>query len=155
KDAENRVAESAAEQSAAINVEKRWEQVATELRFTPPQRAAVDAELQRLRKYLALRETAKHWLMLGYALIRQVLLEVDHRFELDGGIFYLTLDELPHLQSMRPDELRTRIAARRRRYDIALSLNVPQVLFSDDLEAIGRDATVSSAGSFQGVGLSA
>ena len=53
-----------------------------------------------------------------------------------GGIFYLTPEELPRL--MAGEDLTKVIAARRRRRTMALSLEVPPVLFSDDLEAIGR-----------------
>ena len=35
--------------------------------------------------------------MLGYELIRNALLELDRRYQLDGGIFYLVPDELDRL----------------------------------------------------------
>jgi pyruvate,water dikinase len=47
------------------------------------------------------------------------------------------------------------IARRHRRRELALDLPVPQVLFSDDLEAIGREIEVSAADALQGVPLSA
>ena len=103
--------------------------------------------------YLALRETGKHYLMKGYALIRRILVELDRRHHLDGGIFFLTPDELPRLA--RGEDLSRLIGERRRRREIALSLEVPQVLFSDDLEAIGRPASLAGAGALQGVPLSA
>ena len=53
--------------------------------------------VERLQTYLGLRETGKHHLMRGYALIRRALLELDRRFGLDGGIFFLTPEELPDL----------------------------------------------------------
>ena len=53
--------------------------------------------LDRLHTYLGLRETAKHYLMRGYALIRQSLMELDRRFHLNGGIFFLIPEELPLL----------------------------------------------------------
>ena len=55
------------------------------------------AELGRLQKYMGLRETAKHHLLRGYALIRRALLELDRRFQLKGGIFFLTLADLQDL----------------------------------------------------------
>ena len=39
-------------------------------------------DLQALHTYLGLRESAKHYLMQGYALIRRILLELDRRFRL-------------------------------------------------------------------------
>jgi pyruvate,water dikinase len=47
------------------------------------------------------------------------------------------------------------IAERRRRRRIALSLELPAVIFSDDLEAIGRPQPVQGADQFRGVPLSA
>jgi pyruvate,water dikinase len=113
--------------------------------------------LERLRTQLALRETAKHYLMKGYGLIRRILLELDRRHGLDGGIFYLTTAELPRLEA--GENLAPLIAERQRRRGLALSIEVPQVLFSDDLQVIGRrgDETPGSqkANRLQGIGLSA
>src|SRR5262249_764195 len=101
----------------------------------------------------ALRETAKHYLMKGYALIRRILVELDRRYELGGGIFYLVPEELPRLVS--GEDLSARIAERRQRRALALSLEVPPVLFSDDLEAIVRPLVCAGTDVFQGVPLSA
>jgi pyruvate,water dikinase len=123
----------------------------------PAHRPALASELKTLHTYLALREIAKHHLLRGYAVIRRILLELDRRFGLDGGIFFLTPEELPRLAegpAARP-ALEALIAQRRRRRDLALSLPVPQVLFSDDLEAIGRPVEVTGADAYQGVPLSA
>src|SRR5262249_2600718 len=59
------------------------------------QRRILEQHLQMLHTHLALRETGKHHLMRGYALIRRILVELDRRCRLDGGIFFLTLEELP------------------------------------------------------------
>jgi pyruvate,water dikinase len=109
--------------------------------------------VQALQTYLGLRETAKHYFMHGYALIRRALVELDKRHHLQGGIFYLTPDELPELIAGR--DMSGLIAERRRRRMIALSLEVPPVLFSDDLEAIGRPQVIEGAERLQGVPLSA
>ncbi|QEL18044.1 PEP/pyruvate-binding domain-containing protein [Limnoglobus roseus] len=90
----------------------------------------------QLRTYLGLRESAKHYLLLGYAVIRRALVELDGRYKLDGGIFDLLPDELPGLLQGR--DVRPVIAARRKRRQRELALAVPHVLFSDDLDAIGR-----------------
>jgi pyruvate,water dikinase len=89
------------------------------------QRTVLAAELDGLHDLLALRETAKHYLMMGSAQIRRVLCELDRRYGLNGGVFFLTPDE------------------------------VPPVLFSDDLEAIGRAVETGAAETLQGVALSA
>ena len=100
-----------------------------------------------------LRETAKHYLMKGYAQIRRILLELDRRHHLSGGIFYLTPDELPRLA--KGEDLSGLIAPRQKRRSIVLSLEMPQVLFSDDLEAIGRPHRGGGRQLMQGVPLSA
>jgi pyruvate,water dikinase len=117
------------------------------------QRAALASELDGLHDLLALRETAKHYLMMGYALIRRVLCELDRRYKLEGGIFFLTPEELPRL--IQGEDFAGVIAARRRRRELALGLEVPPVLFSDDLEAIGRTADIRAAQTLTGVALSA
>jgi pyruvate,water dikinase len=133
--------------------EKYFQRIAEEAKLGPTQRPALEKEIGKLHAFLALRESAKHYLLKGYALIRAVLVELDRRYRLDGGIFYLTLEELPRL--VGGDEFSKVIAARRRRRALALSLDVPHVLFSDDLDAIGRPVSTPGAGTLQGVPLSA
>jgi phosphohistidine swiveling domain-containing protein len=130
-----------------------WDMVCAEAKLSATQRAALEPILRDMQTYLGLRETAKHYLMKGYALIRQTLLELDRRHELEGGIFYLTPEELPPLTKGR--DFSDLIAQRRRRRTVALSIDVPAVIFSDDLEAIGRPVEVAGADILQGVPLSA
>jgi pyruvate,water dikinase len=130
-----------------------WERTAAEAKLSGAQRALLEPELERLHTYLGLRETAKHYLMKGYALIRRFLVELDRRYHLDGGIFCLIPEELPRL--VAGEDLSALIEQRRHRRTILLSLEVPQVLFSDDLEAIGRPTVTADAETLQGVPLSA
>ncbi len=131
--------------------------IAAEAGLNDAGRDALAAELTTLRTYLGLREAAKDYLMQGYALVRRYLVELDRRYGLDGGVFFLTPEELPRLASAPKagQELVDLIAQRRRRRAAALSLFVPQVLFSDDLEAVGREVDVGGAAVLQGVPLSA
>jgi phosphohistidine swiveling domain-containing protein len=128
-----------------------WERIGVK----PSQRRVLESDLDTLAAYLGLRETAKHYLMMGYFLIRRILVELDRRHDLQGGIFFLTPDELPGLVGQDSPRLRDVIEQRRRRRELALSLPVPQVLFSDDLEAIGREDDVREVDVYQGVPLSA
>jgi pyruvate,water dikinase len=130
-----------------------WDTVCAEAKLSAAQRAALEPVLNDMQTYLGLRETAKHYLMKGYALIRQILLELDRRYELDGGIFYLTPEELPPLTKGR--DFSDLIGQRRRRRTVALSIDVPPVIFSDDLEAIGRPVEVTGGDTLEGVPLSA
>jgi pyruvate,water dikinase len=133
---------------------QRWQRIATEAKLSSFQKAALEPEVRSLQTYLGLRETAKHYLMRGYALVRELLLELDRRFKLEGGIFFLTPDELPRLSA--GEDLSGVIAQRKRRRAAALSLEVPPVLFSDDLEAIGRPVPApEGADTLRGVPLSA
>jgi pyruvate,water dikinase len=128
-----------------------WERIAAEAKLSG---TAAAAWADRLRTYLGLRESAKHHLMLGYAVIRRALVELDARLGLRGGVFYLLPTELDELLAGKDQS--ARIAERRRRRQLELSLEVPPVLFSDDLDVIGRPAPVpEGATTFAGVGLSA
>lgn len=129
-----------------------WEAVAEEARLSSQERSVLEKILHSLRTYLGLRESAKHYLMKGYALIRRILVELDRRHGLEGGIFFLLPDELILLE--KGENLRPIIDNRRQRRFIALSLEVPSVLFSDDLEAIGRTTSSSGEATMQGVPLS-
>lgn len=108
----------------------------------------------RARRFTALRETAKHFLMLPYEALRLLLLELDRRHGLDGGIFFLEPGELRLLEG--GEDLRPRTVERRKRRALLLGLEAPRVLFSDDLEAVGRPSAPPEAGeSMQGTGVSA
>jgi pyruvate,water dikinase len=138
---------------ACASGSRSQDRIAGEAKLDAAKRAAFDTEVNSLQTFLGLRETAKHYLMMGYALIRRVLVELDRRYHLDGGIFFLTPDELPRL--VNGDDISALIADRRRRRELALSLEAPQILFSDDLEAIGRPVSLGGVETLHGVPLSA
>jgi pyruvate,water dikinase len=119
----------------------------------PEQVPLLAPDVRRLHEYLALRETAKHHLMRGFAILRRALLEIGRRGRVDGGVFYLQPDELERLR--RGEDLSRTIAERKARRAAVLALEAPQVLFSDDLEAIGRPRPLNAATSLEGVPLSA
>lgn len=129
----------------------RWNEVPdrlrAELKRVSPRETAPRSPGGELSRWLALRETARHWLMLGWAELRRTLLALDQRLGLGGGVFWLHLDELEHPE---PDL----IAARRLERRLLLSLPCPAVLFSDDLEAIGRVQSAPSSEGLQGTALS-
>src|SRR5262249_8431617 len=99
-----------------------WERIVAEAKLNPYQAAALDREVNNLHTYLCLRESGKHYLLQGYALIRRALVELDRRFELDGGVFFLTPEELPEAGT---GAVRARIAQRRRRRDLGLRIPMP------------------------------
>jgi pyruvate,water dikinase len=147
---------AAPDRPAPASPEDTWEAVAAEARLSALERTALRPQFDALREYLGLRESAKHHLLRGYALIRRALVELDRRHterSLQGGIFFLTPEDLPRL--IAGEDLTALIAARRRRRAVALSLEAPPVLFSDDLEALGRPLPAEGADVLRGVPLSA
>ena len=116
-------------------------------------RKLIENELNFTRRYMPFRETAKFYLMLGYEQIRRALLELDNRYELDGGIFYLVPDELERL--IAGDDFSDTIATRRAERELMLQLELPDVIFSDSLEQIGTFMATDAAETYTGVGVSA
>ncbi|HLW68101.1 MAG TPA: PEP/pyruvate-binding domain-containing protein [Gemmataceae bacterium] len=140
--------------SLGVRGQETFDRIAAEAKFDATHKLILRAEVNKFHTMLALREAGKHYLLRGYALIRRALVELDRRFGLHGGIFFLTLDELPRL--LNGEIFSDTIAQRRKRRSLALSMEVPPVLFSDDLEAIGRPMPIpEGADVLKGVALSA
>lgn len=145
---------------AASTFDAEFQQVARDLRLAPFQLPFVEREIRSLHRLLGLREAAKHDMLRGYALIRRVLVILGERYDLGDGIFFLTVEELPDL-TRRPTgdpsltEFRAIIDRRRKERECLLSLAVPQVLFSDDLEAIDRVVSLPASAEFRGTPISA
>ncbi len=93
--------------------------------------------VEQARGLTALRESSKHYLMLGTARLRQLLLLFGAVTGLGDEVFWLEWDELAGVVAGR--EFRALTAERRRRRSLLLGLPVPRVVFSDDLEALGRE----------------
>ena len=117
-------------------------------------RKQIESELDFTRRYMPFRETAKFYLMLGYEQMRRALLELDCRYGLDGGIFYLVPDELQHLIDGK-ETFSDVIAKRKMERDLMLQIEVPDVIFSDALEQIGAPMVIEAAETYRGVGVSA
>ncbi|RKU05454.1 hypothetical protein C6503_27275 [Candidatus Poribacteria bacterium] len=115
-------------------------------------RKQIESELDFTRRYMPFRETAKFYLMLGYEQIRRALLELDNRYALDGGIFYLMPDELERL--IDGDDLGDIIATRKTERELMLQIEMPDVIFSDALKQIGAPVPIDAAETYTGVGVS-
>lgn len=138
-------------ESPAIDAVAR---ISAEAKLAGPAADQFRRQVERLRTYLGLREAAKHYLLMGYAVIRRALVELDRRFHLNGGIFVLTPVDFPDLLASK--DLAPKIAAARKRRQAELALEVPPVLFSDDLAAIGRPLPELAGGDkHEGAALSA
>ena len=69
----------------------------------------------RAQRYVTLKEDAKHESLREVALLRRLMLEIDQRFELDGLVWQLGLDETGLLTAMGKDALRATLEERRAR----------------------------------------
>ena len=116
-------------------------------------RKQIESELDFTRTYMPFRETAKFYLMLGYEQIRRALLELDHRYQLNGGVFYLVPHELGRL--IDGEIFRDVITARKTQRELMLQIQVPDVIFSDALDQIGITTPLESVDTLTGVGVSA
>lgn len=108
-------------------------------------------EAQTLLPY---RETGKHYLMMGYDLIRTAILELGRRWELDDDVFFLHLDELNRLEDDR-DRLVQEIAQRKVRWQSAQLLDLPDVISSDNLDELGLPRQIEAASELEARSLAA
>ncbi len=115
-------------------------------------RKQIESELDFTRRYMPFRETAKFYLMLGYEQIRRSLVELDDRYNLNGGIFYLLPDELNQLIDGK--EFGDVISDRKAQRDLLLQIEVPDVIFSDSLDSIGSPLSIDATDTYTGVGVS-
>lgn len=120
--------------------ERLWQELERRRALEPPRAerlpATRDEDILMARTWIGLRETSQHWLMFGWSELRRILVMLDRRLRLDGGVFWLTLDELgPAVESgVRRDLLDERVE----RHRLMEGISSPRILFSDDLDALGR-----------------
>ena len=115
-------------------------------------RKRINDALNLTQRYMPFRETAKFYLMFGYELIRKALLELDRRYQLDGGVFYLVPDELNRL--IEGEDLQSLIEERKTTRSRLLKIEVPDVVYSDILNCIGEPQAIEAKDEIQGVGVS-
>ncbi len=115
-------------------------------------RKRINDALNLTQRYMPFRETAKFYLMFGYELIRKALLELDRRYQLDGGVFYLVPDELNRL--IEGEDLQSLIEERKTTRSRLLKIEVPDVVYSDILNRIGEPQAIEAKDEIQGVGVS-
>jgi len=121
---------------AAVSIPLYERNRASEQPVALPSRGTLAVSIHRARKFQALKEEAKHHCLREFAFLRRLLVEIDTRFELDGGVFYLRAEEIPDLDviGLRRDLL-ARIARRRARAEYFDSLPaLPTAITLSDLE---------------------
>ena len=103
----------------------------------PRDRREFSERLALVRRYLRFREDGKHYLMMGYDLLRDVALEAGRRLEIGEDVFLLTFEELH-------DALATGFAplhlVEQRRVTRAAEarLGLPEVITEDVLASLGE-----------------
>ncbi len=153
KNTESASSKSDGAQQQIVQRESADKELATRLGNKTGLRKQIESELDFTRTYMPFRETAKFYLMLGYEQIRRALLELDHRYQLDGGIFYLVPDELRQLTN--GEVLSDAITTRKMKRELALQIEAPDVIFSDSLDQIGASMPIDAVDTYTGVGVSA
>ena len=110
--------------------------------------------LAEARALLPYRETGKHYLMMGYELIRLALLELARRWDTGNDIFFLHLAELEQFET-RAAELRSEVARRKIRWKSAQRLELPDVIDSEHLTHFGMPQVFENADEWPGDAVSA
>ncbi len=110
--------------------------------------------LAEARALLPYRETGKHYLMMGYELIRLAVLELARRWGAGNDIFFLHLPELEQFET-RKHEIEGEIARRKVRWKSAQRLELPDVIDSGELSHFGMPQVFANATEWQGDAVSA
>ena len=111
----------------------------------------VAREAQALLPY---REIGKHYLLMGYELIRTAIMELGRRWRLGDDIFFLHLDEMEGFES-NSAALVKEIARRKIRWQSALRLDHPDVINSAELDRLGLMREITGSKKLTGLSLSA
>lgn len=118
-------------------------------------RPRLEKALGHARTYMALRESSKHYLMLGFERLRAVFREIGRRTGVGDDIFYVSLEDLEGKTALPDrDALLPKVKEAKRHRKLLLALPAPPVLFSDDLEALGRPVPVVGAAEWRATPLS-
>jgi pyruvate,water dikinase len=112
-------------------------------------REQVETSLRQTQQLLAYRESGKHYLMMGYELIRLAVLELARRWHLGREVFFLRAEELDHFEARR-DELLEAVAQRQVRWQSLQRLDMPEVIDSKELEQLGLPRKYASAAELKG-----
>jgi pyruvate,water dikinase len=99
----------------------------------------IQMSLREAQALLPYRERGRHFLMMGYELLRDVLMELGRRWQIGDDVFFLEQDELRLFVSER-DRLGPAIARRQLERRAARQLDLPEVIVSTRLNELGLPA---------------
>ncbi len=132
-DALQRLARQAAERADPLEahranvVRSREAQAEINKRLPVKRVGEFEALLDRVRRYLPLREDAKHELIRGYALLRTTAREIGRRLQIDDEVFLLSEDEM--LEGLRVGLVPLALIHQRKRERVAQAgLELPRVI---------------------------
>ncbi|MEI6563018.1 MAG: PEP/pyruvate-binding domain-containing protein [bacterium] len=112
------------------------------------------ADLKDAQALLPYREKGKHCLMMGYECIRLAIVELGKRWGLGRDVFFLNLAELKQFESSR-ETLMERLETRKMRWQAAKSLDMAEVLDSNDLSTLGIPKTYEATNELHGDAIAA
>ncbi len=114
----------------------------------------VRADLAAAQRHMPWRETCKHHFLRGVAAVREAIETLAERWDLGRDIYFLRRSELVSFPDER-QKLLEAIEERRLRWQAFQRIETPEVLSSDDLEALGREPEAAAAadGVFTGTGV--
>lgn len=107
-------------------------------------RERLEHDLADAQALLPYRESGKHYLMMGYELLRVAIEELSRRWELGRRIYFLHCDELSRFTAQRA-QLTETIAKRRVRWQALQRLDMPDVIDSEHLHDLGRARVLKGA----------
>jgi pyruvate,water dikinase len=116
--------------------------------------AEVARDLSAAQRLLPYRERGKHFLMMGFELLRAAVEELARRRELGNRVYYLRWDELDRDPRADPG-LSAELDARRASKRNLQRLEMPDVIDPADLEAIGRPRTIAFSNEVTGAPVAA
>jgi pyruvate,water dikinase len=112
-------------------------------------REEIETQLRLTQSLLPYRESGKHYLMMGYELLRLAIVELAGRWDLGRDAFFLHLDELDRFEQDR-GPLVEAIAQRKTRWQSLQRLDMPEVIDSRNLDQLGRPRVFEAAAELAG-----
>lgn len=112
-------------------------------------REEIRAKLHQAQALLGYRESAKHYLMMGYELLRLAIVELARRWDLGRDVFFLRLDELEQFERER-SRLEDAVAGRKLRWQSLQRLDMPDVIDSENLDGLGLAQQYEGADRLEG-----
>jgi pyruvate,water dikinase len=117
-------------------------------------REPIEVGLRQTQQLLAYRESGKHYLMMGYELLRLAILELAQRWQLGREIFFIRLEELDRFETRREELLET-AAQRCVRWQSLQRLDMPDVIDSTEIQQLGLARQYAGAATLTGEAVAA